>query len=72
MLSKTAEMKPRLRAESADAGGSFSTGIIEAQLTRLSRNSEPLKVSGRISQSGRRKGTEIRIATQTATPMKGK
>src|ERR1700674_4158756 len=71
ILSKTAEMKPSPSAANADAGGSFSTGIIEAHVTSESRNTVPLKVSGNTSQSGRRSGRLARIASQTATPIKG-
>ena len=51
MLSKTAEMKPSASAETHEAGGNCSTGIIEAQSTSESRKIEPLMVSGINSQS---------------------
>ncbi len=72
MLSNTAEMKPRPKAECQEAGGSVSTGIIEAQLTRDSRKIEPLVASGNNSQSGRRSGTLSRSAIHTVAPMNGK
>src|SRR5215470_17478164 len=45
MLSNTAETKPSPRAVCHDAAGSFSTGIIEAQVTSASRKMVPLKVT---------------------------
>ncbi len=72
MLSKTEERKPRPKALCQEAAGSFSTGIIDAQSTSESRKIEPLTASGNTSQSGRRAATEIRIATHTAAPIKGK
>jgi hypothetical protein len=71
MLSKTAETKPRPSAVCHDAAGSFSTGIIEAQVTNESRKTVPLKVSGSTPQSGCRKGTANRMAAHTAKPMTG-
>src|SRR5262245_31405416 len=71
MLSNTAEMKPRLSEDSHEAGGNFSTGIIEAQVTRVSRKIVPLTVSGRISQSGRPSAPVAIIATTTAGPITG-
>ncbi len=56
MLSNTAEMKPSDSVLCQEAGGSFSTGIIEAMVTSASRNTEPLKASGRSFQSGWRHG----------------
>ena len=72
MLSNTAETKPRPIATTADAGGSCSTGIIDAMVTSESRKTEPLRVSGMTSQSGRRIGIDSRIAAHTAAPRKGK
>src|SRR5512134_221808 len=72
MLSKTAETKPRPSAVSHEAAGSFSTGIRDAQVMSDSRKMLPLKDSGSSDQSGLRKGTQARIATHTAAPMKGK
>ena len=72
MLSKKAEMKPSASADTHEAGGSLSTGIIEAHSTSDSRKTEPLMVSGSTSQSWRRTPTVIMMATHTATPMKGK
>ena len=42
-MSNTEERKPSPRVDCQDAAGSFSTGIIEAQVTSESRNIEPLK-----------------------------
>jgi hypothetical protein len=50
-LSKTAEIKPKARADTHEAAGNCSTGIMEAQSTRDSRKMEPLIVSGINSQS---------------------
>ncbi len=72
MLSNTAERKPRPKAVSHDAAGSFSTGIIAAVVTSARRNIVPLKVAGRSVQSGLRNGAEARIATHTAAPITGK
>src|SRR5262245_29121727 len=72
MLSNTADTKPRPNAVGQDAAGSFSTGIIEAQVTSASRNTEPLNASGSNPHSGLRSGTQTRIATQTAAPITGK
>ena len=71
MLSNTADTKPRPSAVCQDASGSFSTGIIEAQVTSASRKIVPLKVSGMTSQSGRRSGAVTRITTHTARPITG-
>ena len=71
MLSNTAETKPRPSAVCQDASGSFSTGIIDAEVTSASRKIVPLKVSGMISQSGRRNGAAARITTHTASPITG-
>ena len=43
---------PEASAVCQAAAGSFSTGIIEAQVTSASRKIVPLKVSGITSQSG--------------------
>ena len=72
MLSNTAEMKPRPIAVCQDAAGSLSTGIMEAQVTSASRKIVPLVASGNRLQSGLRNGAVTRIASPTATPMKGK
>jgi hypothetical protein len=52
MLSNTAEMKPRDSVLCQEAGGSFSTGINEAQVTNASRKIEPLNASGSSFHSG--------------------
>src|SRR5262245_45675741 len=72
MLSNTADRNPSPREVCQDAAGSFSTGIIEAQVIRASRNTLPLNASGSSDHSGLRAGTQARIAIQTAAPMKGK
>ena len=72
MLSKTAEMKPSASAEGQEAGGSDSTGIIEAQVTSDNRNTEPLKAPGMRLHSGLRSGTATSRATQIAAPRNGK
>src|SRR5688572_8014440 len=72
MLSKTEDRKPRPRVVIAEAAGSFSTGIIEAQVTSASRKMEPLKAPGRSFQSGWRMAAAVRRATQTAVPITGK
>ena len=56
MLSNTAETKPRPNVVCHDAGGSCSTGIIDAASTSDSRNTAPRAASGSSSQSGRRIG----------------
>src|SRR2546423_1551732 len=71
MLSNTAEMKPSESVVGHDAAGSFSTGIIDAQVTSASRNTEPLNASGSSFQSGCRNGTVRRIAAHTAAPISG-
>ena len=71
MLSNAAETNPRLNAVGHEAAGSFSTGIIDAHVTSARRKMEPFAASGSASQSGRRSPTVDRIASQTATPMKG-
>jgi hypothetical protein len=72
MLSNTAEMNPSARADGQEAGGRLSTGIIEAQVTSDSRNTEPLKAPGIRLHSGLRSGTATSKATQMAAPRKGK
>ncbi len=72
MLSKTAERKPRASVDGHEAGGSFSTGIIEAQVTSASRKTEPLMAPGIRLHSGLRSGAASSSATQTALPRKGK
>src|SRR5688572_30686860 len=72
MLSKTAERKPSPRVVIEEAAGSFSTGIIEAQVTSASRKIEPLKAPGRSFQSGWRITAAVRRAIQTAVPITGK
>ncbi len=72
MLSNTDEMKPRVKADCQEAGGSFSTGIIEAQVTRASRKIEPLRASGIRLHSGFLTGMAASSTTHTATPRKGK
>ena len=72
MLSNTEETKPSPNAVCQEGVGSSSTGIIEAHSTRLKRNTAPLNASGSTSQSCRRTRMVSRIATHSATPMKGK
>ncbi|MNC91930.1 hypothetical protein D3C83_82720 [compost metagenome] len=72
MLSKTAETKPSASADSHEAAGSFSTGIMEAHRMSESRKMLPWNDSGSRPQSGLRHGTHARIATHTAAPMNGK
>src|SRR6185437_12334287 len=68
----TAETKPSPSAVCQEASGSFSTGIIEAEVTNASRKSVPLQVAGNTFQSGARNGAVTRIATQTARPITGR
>src|SRR5436190_20470805 len=72
MLSKTGDTNPRLIATGHDAAGSLCTGIIDAASTSESRKMLPLSAFGNSSHAGRRSGTQINNATQTAAPMKGK
>src|SRR5919198_77020 len=72
MLSNTDDKKPRPNAVCHDAAGSSSTGIIDAHVTKASRKSVPLKVSGMMSQSGLRSGAATRMTIQTAMPSTGK
>ncbi len=71
MLSNTEDRKPRPSAVCQEASGSSSTGISEALVTSASRKIVPLKVSGMISQSGRRSGAVARITIHTASPITG-
>jgi hypothetical protein len=71
MLSNTEERKPRPSAVCHDASGNSSTGISDALVTSASRKIVPLKVSGMISQSGRRSAAVARITTHTASPITG-
>ncbi len=71
MLSNTADTKPRPKAVCEEAAGSFSTGIIEAQVTSASRNTVPLTAPGSSSHSGLRSGAVTRIAATTVTPRNG-
>ena len=72
MLSNTAETKPSPNAVCHDAGGSSSTGIIDAASTSDSRKIVPFIEAGTSLQSGRRTWPPMNIAVQTATPMNGK
>ena len=72
ILSKTADTKPSPNAVCHEATGSFSTGIIEAHVTRESRKTLPLKASGSRLHSGLRTGVDSNSATHTAAPRKGK
>src|SRR5207245_10094096 len=72
MLSNTADKKPRPNAVREEASGNRSTGIIEAISTSESRKMELRNARGSTSQSGRRIPKDMRMATQTATPMNGK
>ena len=56
----------------ADAAGRRCTGIMDAMSTSESKKTEVLNARGSNSQSGRRNPADARIATHTATPMKGK
>ena len=71
MLSNTADKNPKPSAVCQDAIGKRSTGIIEAINTSESRKIALRNALGSTSQSGRRKEIDKRIATQTATPIKG-
>jgi len=71
-LSNTADKNPRPNVEYHDAGGSFSTGIIEAVSTSASKKILPLKAPGIIDQSGFLRGIKINKAIQTDTPINGK
>src|SRR5688572_20355009 len=72
MLSNTAEIQPSAKVVCQEAGGSFSTGISEAQVTSASRNTDPLNASGSSFQSGGRHAAVATIATHTAAPITGK
>ena len=54
MLSNTDDKKPSPSAVCHEASGSCSTGIIDAESTSDSRNSEPFSASGSSDHSGRR------------------
>src|SRR4051812_5078265 len=71
MLSNTADTNPRPRAVGHDAPGSSLTGIIDAQLTRANRNTEPLNASGNSPQPGRRTGAVASSATHSAMASTG-
>src|SRR5690606_14792320 len=70
MLSNTAETQPRPKAVCHDAAGSVSTGISDAQVTSVSRNSVPFTDAGTTFQSVDTKSAETTIAIQT--PAAGK
>src|SRR6267142_2013691 len=72
MLSNTADTKPRPSAVCHDAGGSFSTGISEAQTMSDRRKMLPLNAAGSSDHAGWRHSAAIAIATHTAAPMNGK
>src|SRR5688572_8676671 len=72
MLSKTAETTPKPKAVTADAAGSRSTGIIEADSTSDNKNALPRTALGNTDQSGRRKIEPVRMTAQTAAPIHGK
>ena len=71
ILSNTDETTPRPSAVCHDAAGNVSTGITEAAVTSARRKIVPLKVSGRMVQSGARKTAVSKIAAQTASPSTG-
>src|SRR5688500_15770829 len=71
MLSKTDDRNPRASEVGHDAEGSFSTGMRDAHSTSASRKMLTLKASGIRLHCGCRRGTQAKIATHTATPMKG-
>ena len=71
MLSNTAETKPSASVLGHEAAGSFSTGIIDAQVTSASRKMDPLNASGSSFHCGWRSGAVARIAIHTAAPITG-
>ena len=72
MLSNTADVKPRPRADCHEAAGSLSTGIIEAQRTSESRNTALRADSGTRCHAGARSQAVSSSAPHTAAPRKGK
>src|SRR5688572_33498160 len=72
MLSNTEEMNPRPNVLGQDAGGSLSTGIMDAQVTSARRKRLPLNASGIRLHWGLRHGAQASSTTQTATPIAGK
>jgi len=71
MLSNTAETNPSTSVVSGAAGGSLSTGIIDAHTTSDSRNTAPFAAAGTTFQSGRRHGVSNRMMPMTVAPMYG-
>ena len=72
MLSNTADTKPSPSAVCHEAGGSLSTGIMDAHRIRESRKTLPLKAPANRLHSGRRQSAATRMAAHTPTPMNGK
>src|SRR5690554_6473037 len=70
ILSKTADTQPRPKAVCHDAAGNVSTGISDAHVTRVNKNSVPFTDAGTTFQSVETKSAETTIAIQT--PAAGK